>query len=172
MLTSMKKTDIDSMSDSDLAREVMKPILLPLRGQSPARKTQVFKELGKGQQALFMLRVLYDHACHSVVEYYCWVSHLVSELKTWEEVKKGVRFFEAFDMLQVLEETEAYLESINRQDSGEWRTALPQDFETDNNILQQMNRLSASFHEQASFLWKLVADYIRSQPQEFVVLLA
>ncbi|MGC5328571.1 hypothetical protein [Brevibacillus sp. SYSU BS000544] len=169
MLTKMKKVVFDSMSDEELAWEVMKPILLPLRGQSPAVKTKVFKELSADQQSLFMIRVLYDHACDSVVEYYCWIAHLLSESNTWEAVKKGVRSFGALNMLAVLEKTEMYMESKNRQDTGEWRIAIPQDLEHDTELQVQISDLFDAFHEHAPALWKLVGDTIRSRPDQFVV---
>ncbi|WP_139488476.1 DMP19 family protein [Brevibacillus dissolubilis] len=168
MFAILTRTQFDSLEPDALSWACFEPTVLQIRGKSTTVKSQVYEQLNTAQQALFMFRVLYDHARGSAVEFYSWVSHLLIESGTWSEVKRGLRFFGDAEMLRFLEETEAYLESRNRQNDGTWREVRPSDLEADPDLSVSVDQLNTEFHRLASATLARIAAYIRSHPDEFV----
>jgi len=169
MLVMMKRKVFDSLDNAALESACVEPTLQRLHaGISPAVKSQVLAQLTAGQKAQFMFRVLYAHLGNSVVDFYCWVSYLLAEARTWSGVKGGLRYFGDDAMLRLLEETESFLEVRNRQGDAGWRDAFPQDLDDDAELLASVSRLNATFHEIAPATLKLIGAYIRNNPGEFV----
>ena len=169
MLVMMKRKVFDSLDDAALESACVEPTLQRLHaGISPAVKSQVLAQLTAGQKAQFMFRVLYAHLGNSVVDFYCWVSYLLAEARTWSGVKGGLRYFGDDAMLRLLEETESFLEVRNRQGDAGWRDAFPQDLDDDAELIASVSRLNATFHEIAPTTLRLIGGYIRNNPGEFV----
>ncbi|TMD61668.1 MAG: hypothetical protein E6I91_17315 [Chloroflexi bacterium] len=131
-------------------------------------KPQVIAQLTNGQKAQFMFRVLYNHTGNSVVDFYCWVSYLLAEARTWSGIQGGLRYFGDVAMLRLLGETESFLAAKNRLGDAQWRDAFPQDLDDDAELLASVSRLNATFHEIAPATLKLIGAYIRNNPNDFV----
>ncbi|KWX78767.1 hypothetical protein [Paenibacillus jilunlii] len=168
MLVAMERKDFDTYCDERLAWACMEPIFMPIRGKSPALKAAAIKELGKGQRALCMFRIMYDHSCHSPAELYAWSSYLLDQPGYWSGVLEGVRFFADDALRELLEETQERLEARNRRLGLEWGDAGLRDLETDQDLLQIITVLYDRFQRIIPKSHALIAEYIRAHPDEFV----
>ncbi len=166
MLVTMKRQGFNSLDPAALARACIEPTLQQVHTINPTVKSQVLAQLTPGQRALFMFRVLYDHAGDSAADLYYWVSHLLGEAKTWSAIKAALRYFGDDAMPQLLEELEA---RHHQADAGR-RDALPWDLENDPELFTSMSQLNATFHEIAPATFKLMGTYIRNNPGDFVLI--
>ncbi|GAX89647.1 hypothetical protein EFBL_1271 [Effusibacillus lacus] len=139
-----------------------------MRGKSPEVKSQVYNQLTHGQRALFMFRVLFDHASHSLDEFYSWISYLLAEPSTWGEVKTGLEVFQADAMLQILEEMEKFLQTRNRQGDFQSSEVTPQELADDSELFEYVNRLYINFLDISPATLKLISEFIQINPDEFV----
>lgn len=131
MLVRMKWQVFKSLDYGDLGWACIEPTIQQIRGKDFTVKSKVYAQLTTGQQGLLTFRVLYDHARNSVHEFYCWVSFLLVESKTWSEIKIGLQYFRDDAMLRFLEETEDFLEASNPQGDSERHEIRPQDLDDD-----------------------------------------
>ncbi|MED1739874.1 hypothetical protein P4U97_10240 [Bacillus swezeyi] len=146
----------------------MEPTFLKIRGKDMSVKAQVISQLTKGQQALCMFRVLYDHAKNSVSEYYTWISYLLDKPSYWIGVTGSLRFFGDTSMIRLLDETKEVLEARNRTIGLQWNEATFKDLDHDHQLLVTVSSLFERFMEIAPNSLKQISTYIRSNPQEFV----
>lgn len=167
-LVTVKKQDFDSLDDERLGWACMEPTFLQIRGKDMTVKTQVISQLTKGQQALCMFRVLYDHAKNSVSEYYAWISYLLDKPGYWSGVTDGLRFFGDTSMIRLLEKTKEVLEARNHKMGVLWSEATFKDLDHDNELLTAVSLLFERFQEIALDSLKQISMYIRSNPQDFV----
>ncbi|MHA6529149.1 hypothetical protein [Paenibacillus sp. BAC0078] len=157
-----------SLSDERLGWACMEPTFMLIRGKSPAVKAAAISELGKGQTALCMFRIMYDHSYRSAAEYYAWISYLLDQPGYWSGVLEGVRFFADTAMLELLEQTREKLAARNRSLGVGWGDAGLMDIEVDQELLETVTGLYAHFQQIAPHSLSLIADYIRTHPDEFV----
>ncbi|USG64563.1 hypothetical protein NDK47_20800 [Brevibacillus ruminantium] len=169
MRKTMTKEAFDQMEDSQLGWACIEQVLLPLRGKHPDVKLQAFRQCNKGQQALMMFRVFFDHACNSREEYYCWVSELLTKPDTWSGVQKGLQYFGADEMLALLSETEAYLRSRHRFGQESKRQASVLDLDGDEGLCQSIDQFYHRFSQVAMITHHRIANTIRNDPHEFVL---
>ncbi len=170
MLVTMKRQVLDSLDPAALGWACIEPTLQQIHGKKPTVKSQVLAQLTPGQQALFLFRVLYDHAGNSAADLYCWVSYLLKESETWSAIKAGSRYFGDDAMLQLLEEIEGSLEAMHPQGDAPRHDALPWDLDDDLELFASMSQLNATFHNIAPETLKLIGEYIRNNPSEFVLI--
>lgn len=85
-LVTITRQEFQSLGDERLSWVCIEPVLLPMRGKDMSVKTQTISQLSKGQQALCMFRIMFDHAKNSVIEYYCWISYLLDKPALWSGV--------------------------------------------------------------------------------------
>lgn len=145
MLVNIERKVFSALDDSGLGWACIEPTLLKIRGKNSAIKTQVYSELTKGQQALLMFRILYDHAKNSKTEFNAWMPVLVDQPHTWSEIKAGLTYFKADAMLQFI------------------------------NIVEDVLKKSIDMEEQyyldfgriAQETVHLIGAYIRDNPEEF-----
>ncbi|MNC24982.1 hypothetical protein D3C76_65250 [compost metagenome] len=168
MLVAMNRKDFDSFSAERLGWACMEPTFMKLRGKSPAVKAAAIKELGKGQTALCMFRIMYDHSYPSPAEYYAWISYLLDQPGYWSGVLDGVHFFADQAMSELLEETREKLEERNRRLGLGWGEAGLKDITTDQEMLRTISGLYARFQQIAPDSHARIAEYIRAHPEEFV----
>ncbi len=89
----MTQQDLNSMEDERLAWTCIEPALMEVRGKSETVKAAVVQRLHAAQRAIFMFRVMYDHAKGSAGEYYGWLSILKKQEGYWSGVISGLQFF-------------------------------------------------------------------------------
>lgn len=169
-LVAMTKQDFDSMDGERLSWACVEPTLLKIRGKDMTVKAQAMARLTKGQQALCMFRVLYDHAKNSVGEYYAWVSYLLDKSDYWTGVIGGLRFFGDTTMMQLLNETKQILEQRNQKLGIKLSDATLNDLEQDHELSITISLLFERFLKIAMDSLKLISTYIRSNSNEFVII--
>jgi hypothetical protein len=167
-LVAIRKQAFDSLDDESLGRACMEPTFSQIRGKDISIKTAAISQLTKGQQALCMFRVMYDHAKNAKSEYYGWISYLLDKPAYWSGVTGGLRFFGDALMLELLEDTEKALGARNAKLGLHWSDAALSDLDHDDELLRSVNLLFERFLLIAPNSLKLISTYIRSNPQQFV----
>src|SRR5579863_4604151 len=160
MLVTMKRQEFEAFDDAALARACIEPTIERLHGSGLAMRSErpaILAQLTDGQRALFLFRVMYDHAGNSAPDLYCWASGALKEGRTWAGIKGGLRFFRSDAMLELLGEIEVVLEARDRQGD-----ALPWDLDDDAELFALMNGLNDRFQEIAAKTLKLIGQYIRT----------
>lgn len=167
-LVMIKRETFDTLDDEKLGRECMEPTFMLIRGQSPEVKTAVLSQLSQGQHALCMFRVMYDHSHKSAPEYYGWISYMLGIPGYWDRVIEGIRFFDETGILPLLEDTREYLEVRNRELGAVWDEAVLTDLDRDPELKQAIHGLYQRFLQIAPVTLSVIADYIRTHPEEYV----
>jgi hypothetical protein len=167
-LAAIGKQEFDSLDDERLGWACMEPTFQQIRGKDATVKAAAINQLTKGQQALCMFRVMYDHAKHSRSEYYAWISYLLDKPGYWSGVTGGLRFFGDAPMLELLEDTEKVIGARNAKLGLHWSDAALSDVDHDDELLSAVNLLFERFLEAAPSSLQLISSYIRSHPQQFV----
>jgi hypothetical protein len=167
-LVKITKNDFDSLSDERLGRFCMEPTFRQIRGKNVTFKTQVISELTKGQQALCMFRVMYDHARNSTAEYYCWMSYLLDQSGYWSGVMGSLSFFGDRSMLRLLEETKETIRARNLKLGLNWSDAAIKHLDDDPDLQSATGRLFERFQVINVDSLHSIASFIRSHPDEFV----
>lgn len=155
MLSRLMPNEPAMLEEDALIWACIGPVMEPLRGKEPAIKARVYEQLNPGRRALFMVQVLKGHAGHGVVALLNQLDYLLGPA-TWRELKSGYAYFGAHGMVQLLED----LERLHARLQG-----------TDTQAEERAEAVRAA--DQALKLLlpeavRLVADYIRSHPDEFM----
>jgi hypothetical protein len=167
-LVAMKQKDLDTLSDERLGSACMEPTFQQIRGKSPSIKSEVISKLTDGQKALCMFRVMYDHSRNSEGEYYAWLSYMQDLSGYWTGVMGGIRFFGDEEMFLLLQETKAFLEERNNRLGLQWVDASITDLDRDSELFSEMSGLFERFQHISADSHRLIGEYIRSHPGEFV----
>lgn len=169
-LVTIDRTTFNRLSDDKLGWECMEPTFMLIRGKSPAVKAGVLAQLSRGQHALCMFRIMYDHAHKSAPEYYAWLSYILAIPGYWDSVIEGIGFFDESGLVPLLEETKAFLELRNRGLGVTWGDALLSDLERDQELRQTIDSFYERFQQIAPITLSIIAGYIRTHPEEYVQL--
>ncbi|MCP1182988.1 hypothetical protein [Paenibacillus sp. 1781tsa1] len=121
----------------------IEPMLVAVRGRDMAAKTEIYRQLHEGQQALFMFYSYHNHT-KSLAEFYWFSAYNIIEIKSWNGIKKGMHFFRLDEMVTVLDQIEYLITDHNRVDET-WREVLPTDLEKDPTLLQRTEALYATY---------------------------
>ncbi|KFM90145.1 MULTISPECIES: hypothetical protein [Bacillus] len=150
-LVTITQAEFDTLSDERLGWVCVESTLLSIRGKDAAAKSEAITSLNRSQQALCMFRVFYDHAKDSAQEFYSWVSYLLQAPGYWTGVTGALRYFGDENLLKLLEDTKQVIE-INGHNAD------------------TMNELYERFQGIVSGSLKRISSFIRSNPQDFVIL--
>lgn len=163
MKAEIRKEDLDSQKLSWLCIE---PMLLSVRGQSMDAKKEVYLRLNEGQQALYLFYSYHNHTT-SLAEFYWFSAYNIIDLRSWDGIRRGMRFFQLTVMIDVLDETEALITDAKK--SGEtWHEVSPTDLEHDPQLLQQTERLYAAYRQASKQAITTMNEWVR-QHQDLVV---
>ncbi|MEK3922491.1 hypothetical protein [Paenibacillus sp. FSL K6-2393] len=121
----------------------IKPMLVSVRGRDIAAKTEIYRKLHEGQQALFLFYSYHNHT-KSLAEFYWFSAYNIIEIKSWNGIKNGMHFFHLDEMVTVLDQIESLITDKNRVDEV-WREVLPTDLEKDPILLQRTEALYAAY---------------------------
>ncbi|WP_164985263.1 hypothetical protein [Ammoniphilus sp. CFH 90114] len=147
----------------------MSPIMEPLRGKDPILKSQVYSELTPSQQDLFMFYAYYNHAKHSLAEYYWWTAYYLAQPKIWTEIKLRLRNFGDENIVGLLEETEEVLQKWSHPRSMESFDVSVNDLENDSLLRESLSPLYSHFQKITPFTLNQIGIYIRKHPEEFIL---
>ncbi|SDC66489.1 hypothetical protein SAMN02799630_01117 [Paenibacillus sp. UNCCL117] len=162
----MSRDLFHSFEDKELSQACIGEVLRGLRGQSPEKKLEVYRALTAGQRALFMFHVWHDHACHSADELYAWSAQLISEQSTWAEIRQGLAYFGALELLQVMDELELMIGAAD----GEREKPSILDLDRHPQLREELNRVMAGFQQAAEEAKRRIGLHVRANPGQFVEL--
>lgn len=169
-LVAMRREELDALSDERLGWACMEPTFQLIRGKSPTIKSEVISTLTEGQRALCMFRVMYDHSCNSAGEFYAWLAYMQELPGYWSGVMEGLRFFGDHGMILLLQDTKGLLERRNEELGQQWGDVAITDLDREPELLDMISGLFKRFQNIAPESLKLIGDYIRTHPEEFVEL--
>lgn len=172
MLVTMSRQSFESVDITELGWACLAPIMEPLRGKDPIRKSQVYSSLSPSQQALFMFYAYYNHAKHSLHEYYWWTAYYFAQPKIWTEIKRKLRDFRDHDMVELLEQAEQTLQKWDHPRRMEAVEISLNDLEHDSALGESISVLFNRFHDITLCTRTLIGEFIRKNPEEFVQILA
>src|SRR5512145_1476323 len=111
------RNEIDSVSDTEISWDCIKPIILNVRGKSIEVKAEEFRKLNHGQKSIFSFHVYYDHAKNDVDSFIYW-SQLYLSNDFFAEIEKGASYFGDSDYSKILSEIEDTLKNESDKDIG------------------------------------------------------
>jgi hypothetical protein len=166
MLVTVKRKDFEALNDISLIWACIEPTIQKVRGKSFTIKSEVYSQLNDGQKALLMFQILYGHTLHGVEEFYCHLSYLLSNKGMWSQLKKGMLYFRAYDMIRLLDEMNTMYDNLKTGEFSkdeELRNGYFGEIEKDS-----LSRLDALLNEILPSTISLVSSHIRSNPEQFV----
>ncbi|MGQ8871210.1 hypothetical protein [Paenibacillus sp. TSA_86.1] len=162
MKAEIRKEDLDSQRLSWLCIE---PMLLSVRGQSMDAKREVYLRLNEGQKALYLFYSYHNHTT-SLAEFYWFSAYNIIDLRSWDGIRRGMRFFQLTVMIDVLDDIEALITDAKK--SGEtWHEVSPTDLEHDPQLLQQTELLYAAYQEASQQAITTMNEWVRQHPELF-----
>jgi hypothetical protein len=166
----MRREVFNALDDEALEAACVDPIIkaykeIQTRGDDFS--TGLFKELSRGQQALFVFRAYYNHAMKSDADFYWWSAYFIAQPKRWTGLKSGLRFFGDRATIQVLESLEEILEKRNHQRSLENFDVSATDLNNDLELRSSVSPLYDNLQEAASMTHKKIGVFIRNNPNDF-----
>src|ERR1700730_13596212 len=163
----MKREVFNALDDEALEEVCVEPIIkaykeIQTRGDDFS--TGLFKELSRGQQALFVFRAYYNHAMNSDADFYWWSAYFIAQPERWSGLKNGLRFFGDRTTIHVLESMEGMLEKRNHPRRLENFDVSATDLNNDSELRSSVNPLYENLHEAASITHKKIGAFIRNNP--------
>ncbi|MBT2284891.1 hypothetical protein J7E78_15215 [Paenibacillus polymyxa] len=140
MKAGLRPEDIHSKQLSWLCIE---PMLVSVRGKDMTAKTELYRQLNEGQQALFLFYSYHNHT-KSLAEFYWFSAYNITQIKSWNGIKNGMRFFHLDEMVTVMDQIECLITDQNKVGEA-WREVLATDLEKDPILLQRTEVLYANY---------------------------
>ncbi|WP_276353200.1 hypothetical protein [Cohnella caldifontis] len=164
----LDRETFDSTPDGELGGACFAPVIPLVRAKSMEVKEEVYRRMTEGQKALFLFYAFYNHACHSMREYFWWCAYDYAQPKLWAGLKEALRYFGAESMREVLEETGNLLEKHGFPVSLEAFSLSPEELDRWPELLPDVQSLYARFTEAAPAALTRIGATIRGRPGEFV----
>lgn len=153
MLVTVKRKDFEAMNDPSLIWTCIEPTIQKIRGKNFTIKSEAYLQLNEGQKALLMIQILYGHTLHGVEEFYSHLSYLLSNKGMWSQLKNGMLYFGAYDMIRLLDEMNTVYDDLKTGKLPSYST---------------LSRLDVLLNEILPSVISMVGSYIRSNPEQFV----
>jgi hypothetical protein len=148
----MKQQEFNMLDDKELVWVCGEPIIQIVRGKDPEVKLQAYLRLNDGQRALLMFQVLYGHAKNGIGQFYHYISYLMEKLDFWSALKAGMKYFGDQAMLGLIVKMEETYYAMMKQTEG---IVLPDELDT-------------LYKKTIPTTLKLIGEYIRNNPYEFI----
>lgn len=157
----------EQLAQDNLSWLCIEPMLLMSRGKSITSKSDLYLQLNDGQKALYLFYAYHNHT-KSIAEFYWFATYFIGELKAWNGLKIGMRFYENYEMLNLYEELELLIESTNRREDGTWREASPSDLDNNKKLKDPLNKLYIKYNSITENTINQMNTYIRNQKEQFL----
>lgn len=155
----IKRNEYESLDDISLIWTCMEPIIQQIRGQNFTVKAEAYTHLNASQQALLAFQILYGHTIHGVREFYDHLAYLLVHMEVWSVLKNGMQFFGDEVICNILVEMEKLYNGLKKLGYIEG-----------SDLQRTLNQLDESLQEQIPASIKLMGEYIRNHPGEFLVI--
>ncbi|WCK56225.1 hypothetical protein PP175_10070 [Aneurinibacillus sp. Ricciae_BoGa-3] len=171
MLVKMKWDAFNTLQDEALGLACFEPInqaYKEIQTRGDDFSTGLYQRLSDGQKALFIFRAYYTHVRKSAADLYWWSAYFMAQPGRWPALKNGLRLFGDRATRYLLEDLEASLRERNHPRNLENFDVSTQDLRYDPELCSSVSSLYAQLHEAAPITIKIIADYIRNHPGDFV----
>lgn len=168
MLIKMNREFFDSLEDTKLPKVCFEHIIPLIRGKNSTVKENVYRQLTRGQKALFMFNAYYNHASNSPAEFYWWSCYYLAQPKAWSAIIEGLRHFETESMVQFLGEVEELLLEVIPMEKLVKSEFLYKDIESNSKLNALINQLYTKFINISPVTLKKIGEMIRNNPNEFI----
>jgi hypothetical protein len=171
MLVTMRQKDFESFDDVSLIWACIEPTIQQVRGRNFTIKTEVYTTLTPGQRALLMFQMLYGHTTNGIEAFFSHLTYLLTNKGVWSQLKKGMEYFEDYDMIQILDKMNAVFQGLNRDEfieSAEQNNVLIADVDQSVELKTEISLLNKSLMDTIPLSINRVATYIRNNINEFV----
>ncbi len=172
-MITVKRKDFEALNDVSLIWTCIGPTIQQIRGKDFVVKSEAYAPLNPGQRALLMFQVLYGHTSNGVEEFYSHLSYLLINKAVWPQLKKGMKYFGDYDMVQILEKMDIAYQSLkvdeyneNTEPHSVYITGTYKKAE----LSESLSNINKSLSDTLPLSIKLVASYIRDNVNEFVQL--
>ncbi|TCZ80871.1 hypothetical protein E0485_00840 [Paenibacillus albiflavus] len=165
MITTIKQNDLKSNQLSWLCIE---PMLLAVRGKDFAAKTEMYKQLNEGQQALYLFYAFHNHV-NSTSELYWFAAYYITEMKAWDGIIHGLRYFKDLKLIELLEQVKLAIEQRNKV-NDEWSQASPTDLDKDEELRMTMQEFYTSYQSLSTKSINQMNQWIINHPEEYFVI--
>lgn len=171
MLVQLRRDAFNALDDEALGAACVEPIIkaykdIQTRGEDFS--TGLYKELSRGQQALFVFRAYYNHAIKSEADFYWWSAYFMAQPGRWAGLKHALLFFDDRTTIHVLESTEEILRNRNHPRGLENFDVSASDLNDDPELRSSVKPLYDRFKEAVSTTHGSIGAYIRNHPHDFV----
>lgn len=168
----MKREAFEAFDNEALEAACVDPIIKAykkIQTEGGDFSTGLYKELSRGQQALFVFRAWYNHAVKSDADFYWWSAYFMAQPERWSGLKKSLLFFEDRAILLVIERMEEILNKRNHPRSlDNFDVSFNDDLNNDPKLMSSVIQLFLNLHEAASTTHTLISAWIRNNPNEFM----
>lgn len=172
MLVKINQEIFNSCDDEDLISQCMMPTILQIRGKDFETKNKVYTELNKGQKALMMFQVIFGHSRSGILEFFRIIPYLPSGKGIWQQLENAMVYFHDQTMYQLFQKLEEiYIDLENTSfaiNSG--HMDIFECLDNKSELYQTIVQYNDLYIKNIPNTVKLIAQYIRSFPNEFVEL--
>lgn len=174
ILARLNVEQLETMEDHTLGATCFAPMI---RAYKDAESNgidfagSIFNKWSRGQMALFPFWTYYSHVKESEADFYWWSAYYMARRERWQGLMAGLRFFEDTVTLAVIEEMEAVLAARNHPRSLENFDVSFGEHVQDPALAGIVEGLYAKLLEALPDTIRVIGDYIRQRPSEFVQLL-
>lgn len=169
----LTQDEFNSLDNDELGTACFEPILHAYKisqTQGEDFSTGLYTRLTSGQRALFGFWSYYTHVMESEAEFYWWSAYFIADGHKWAGLKEGLSYFGDQSTLYLLEEFEGILiERDHPRELGHFNITRD-DLYQDEEFLSMVCSLYAIFHESLFMTLDIIGNYIRNNPQEFILL--
>ncbi|WP_440117793.1 hypothetical protein [Paenibacillus sp. QZ-Y1] len=137
----------EDLSSEQLSWLCVQPLLISVRGKDVAAKVEVYRQLHEGQQAIFLFYSYHNHT-KSLAEFYWFSAYNIIEMKSWNGIKNGMRYFNQNEMVTLLDDIERLITDTSKV-GDTWREVLPTDLDKDPTLLQRTEELYLKYQASA-----------------------
>lgn len=153
-------TDLESESLSWLC---IKPMLLGVRGKDFTTKSEMYNQLNEGQKGLYLFYSFHNHT-KTLEEFYWFSAYHINELKTWNGIQRGLSYFKAIALSELLEE----IENLIVEQSRLRKTISPTDLENDTKLMYDVKALYEKYKKESATSINRMNNWIKANRTEFI----
>lgn len=142
----------------------IRPMLLAVRGKDLSTKTEMYHQLNEGQKGLYLFYSFHSHV-NTIEEFYWFSAYYITELKSWNGIKSGVRFFGDIEMVELLDQIERIVWNRSKETL---RKISPSDLESDNDLLVEIKKLYDQYKLESGKTICRMNEYITNNLEQFI----
>ncbi|WP_458120851.1 hypothetical protein [Paenibacillus sp. Z6-24] len=160
MKVKLNQTDLESESLSWICIE---PMLLAVRGKDFLAKSEMYNQLSEGQKGLYLFYSFHNHT-QTLEEFYWFSAYHINELKSWNGIKRGLKYFNAVDLSKRLED----IEILMMEQGKEGKEISPTDLENDPKLKDRVRALHKKYKNNSKTTIQIMNGWIKANKTEFI----